>query len=113
MKLLIDQNISRKIISNIKNSYPNSAHVVDLGLENSTDKLIWEYAKAHDFMIVTFDADFYNFSVVWGFPPKIIWIRTYNQTTSFVEELLLNYRTTIKNFLDDEDLSCLELKQLN
>jgi predicted nuclease of predicted toxin-antitoxin system len=113
MKLLIDQNISRKIIPNIKSSYPNSAHVVDLGLENSTDKLIWEYAKEHNFIIVTFDADFYNFSVVWGFPPKIIWIRTYNQTTSFIEQLLVNYYATIKDFCIDENLSCLELKQLN
>ena len=112
MKLLIDQNISRKIISNIRNNYPNSAHVVDLGLENSTDKLIWEYARDNDFMIVTFDADFYNFSVVWGFPPKIIWIRTYNQTTLFIEQLLVNHYSTVKDFSKDENLSCLEIKQL-
>jgi predicted nuclease of predicted toxin-antitoxin system len=113
MKFLIDQNISQKIIPNLKNSYPNSAHVVGLGLENSTDKMIWEYAKSNNFIIVTFDADFYNFSVVWGFPPKIIWIRAFNQTTSFVEELLIDYYSSIQDFLDDENLSCLELKQLN
>ena len=41
-----------------------------MGLENSSDKQIWEYAKEHDFTIVTFDGDFYDFSLVWGHPPK-------------------------------------------
>lgn len=113
MKLLFDQNISRKIILKLKNHFPESEHVVDLGLENSSDKKIWEHAKSNDLIIVTFDADFYNFSLVWGFPPKIIWIRSFNQTTSFVEQLLIEYHSSISLFVADSNLACLELKQLH
>lgn len=112
MKLLFDQNISRKIILKLKNHFPESERVVDLGLENSSDKKIWEYAKSNDLIIVTFDADFYNFSIVWGFPPKIIWKRSFNQTTSFVEQLLIEYHSSISLFIADRNLACLELKQL-
>lgn len=113
MKLLIDQNVSRKLVSRLISNFPDSAHVFDLGLENSSDQLIWEYAKSNNFIILTFDADFYNFSVVWGFPPKIIWIKSFNQTTLFVEQLLLEYQSAITDFVNDTNLACLELKQLN
>lgn len=113
MKLLFDQNISRKIISKLKVHFPESEHVVNLRLEASTDKMIWEHAKSNDFIIVTFDADFYNFSIVWGFPPKIIWIRSFNQTTPFVEQLLVSYHSLITEFIVEDKLACLELKHLN
>jgi predicted nuclease of predicted toxin-antitoxin system len=39
-------------------------------------------------MIVTKDADFSEFGVVKGFPPKIIWIRRGNCSTSDIETIL-------------------------
>jgi predicted nuclease of predicted toxin-antitoxin system len=70
MKLLFDQNISHRLISLIQDILPEAKQVRQIGLENSTDKQIWEYAKENDYIIVTFDADFYDFSLVWGHPPK-------------------------------------------
>jgi predicted nuclease of predicted toxin-antitoxin system len=78
MKLLFDQNISHRIIPNIQDIFPNAMQVRELGLENLADKEIWDYAKKNEFVIVTFDMDFYDLSVIWGNPPKIIWIRTFN-----------------------------------
>jgi len=72
MKLLFDQNISHRLISLIQDILPEARQVRQIGLENTSDKQIWEYAKEHDFTIVTFDGDFYDFSLVWGHPPKII-----------------------------------------
>ena len=109
MKLLFDQNISHRLLKLIQDILPESKQVRELGLENYSDKQIWEYAKENDYNIVTFDADFYDFSLVWGHPPKIIWIRTYNQTTKNVEELLRKYVSTILEFLNDNDLACLEI----
>jgi predicted nuclease of predicted toxin-antitoxin system len=109
MKLLFDQNISHRLISLIQDILPEARQVRQIGLENSSDKQIWEYAKEHNFTIVTFDGDFYDFSLVWGHPPKIIWIRTYNQTTKNVEEILRKHMNTLMDFQNDEDLACLEI----
>lgn len=109
MKLLFDQNISHRILNHIRDILPEAKQVRDLGLENNSDKHIWEYAKKSDFLIVTFDGDFYDFSLVWGHPPKIIWIRTYNQTTKNVEEILRKYIDKIQDFKNDNDLACLEI----
>ncbi len=109
MKLLFDQNISHRLISLIQDILPEAKQVRQIGLENSSDKQIWEYAKDHDYTILTFDGDFYDVSLVWGHPPKIIWIRTYNQTTKNVEKILRKYMNTLIDFQDDKDLACLEI----
>jgi len=109
MKLLFDQNISHRLLNHIQDILPESKQVRELGLENYSDKQIWEYAKENDYIIVTFDADFYDFSLVWGHPPKIIWIRTYNQTTKNIVEILRKYMITMQEFLKDTDLACLEI----
>jgi predicted nuclease of predicted toxin-antitoxin system len=109
MKLLFDQNISHRLINRIQDILSHSHQVRELNLENATDKEIWEYAKENGFTIVTFDADFYDFSIVWGHPPKIIWIRTLQQTTNKVEEIIRKHLITIKEFEQDEKLACLEI----
>jgi predicted nuclease of predicted toxin-antitoxin system len=82
-------------------------------LENDSDKHIWEYAKQQTYTIVTFDADFYDFSLVWGQPPKIIWIRSYNQTTQNIEKIIRKYSKTMIEFQYDITLACLEIIDLS
>lgn len=81
MKLLFDQNISFRIIKLIQLAFPQSEQIRKLNLENKSDKEIWTFAGRNGFTIVTFDADFYEFSNLYGHPPKIIWLRTGNNTT--------------------------------
>ena len=81
MRLLLDQNISFRVAKIIADRFPIVKQVRELGLENSTDIEIWEYAKSNSFTIVTFDSDFYDLSVVRGCPPKIIWLRIGNSST--------------------------------
>ena len=50
MKLLLDENLSDRIVSQIADLYPDSVHVKTLGLIQSEDVLIWEYAKANDYL---------------------------------------------------------------
>jgi predicted nuclease of predicted toxin-antitoxin system len=71
MKLLFDQNISFRIISKLNDVFPDAKQVRELGLENSTDSEIWEYAKSKDYSIVTFDADFYDMSNLYGHPQEL------------------------------------------
>ena len=72
MNLLFDQNISFRIVRLLEKTFPGCKHVKEVGLHNMTDSEIWEFAKNNDFTIVTFDADFYDFAVIKGIPPKII-----------------------------------------
>lgn len=108
MKLLFDQNISFRLIKRILDIFPDSKQVRELGLENSTDSEIFEYAKRNDYAIVTFDSDFCDLNILKAYPPKIIWIRTGNSTTKDLENLLRNKHDLIQLFLT-EDYGCLEI----
>ena len=112
MKLLFDQNISFRIISKLKDVFPDAKQVRELGLENSTDREIWEYAKSKDYSIVTFDADFYDMSNLYGHPPRIIWLRTGNRKTDDLAKLLTDRSVIIQEFLTDDsykNIACIEI----
>lgn len=112
MKLLFDQNISFRIEKLIEVSFPNSKHLSNLNLFNSTDLQIWEFAKKNDYTIVTFDADFYDYSALYGHPPKIIWLRLGNSSTLSVTNTINSNKETICEFIMDtskEASACLEL----
>ncbi len=96
MKLLLfDQNISPRVIDRLADFYPGSIHVSMLGMGSAMDIEIWQYARENDYMTVTKDADFSEFGVVKGFPPKIIGIRRGNCSTQNIETILReNYPNT-------------------
>ncbi len=113
MKLLFDQNISYRITKKLDDSFADCQHISDCGLMDCDDTTIWEYAKKKGYSIVTFDSDFYDISVINGHPPKIIWIRRGNLSTTDVAALITHYRDTINNFIENEqdnDVSCLEIE---
>ncbi len=53
MKLLFDQNLSRRLVELLKDLFPNSVHVCQLALDKADDLTIWNHAKQHDLVIVT------------------------------------------------------------
>ena len=54
MKLLLfDQNSSPRLIERLADVYPGSVHVSTIGLGTALDIVIWEYARQHDYIIVT------------------------------------------------------------
>lgn len=103
MKILFDQNISFRVVKNLKVIFPEASQVRELGLENKTDREIWNFAKSNNYSIVTFDSDFFDLSNLLGSPPRIIWLRFGNINTKELTELLSGKSTLI------EDFSCLEL----
>lgn len=58
MKLLLDENLSRRLLPFLLHDYPGSSHACLLNLESATDVEVWTTAKTQDFVIVTRDADF-------------------------------------------------------
>jgi hypothetical protein len=63
-----------------QHDYADSTQVVLLGMESATDREGWQKARDEGFVIVTRDADFQELSLVWGHPPKVIWLKTPNQS---------------------------------
>lgn len=109
MKLLFDENLSHKLARHLADVFPNSIHVRDIGLKASDDPLVWDYARDNDFMIVSKDADMHDLSLVFGNPPKVIWLRLGNCSTSEVENLLRREFEVIKEFYEDDSVSLLAL----
>ncbi|BAZ30300.1 hypothetical protein NIES4074_27560 [Cylindrospermum sp. NIES-4074] len=109
MKLLLDENLSDRIISQITDLYPESVHVKTLALIQSEDLLIWEYAKANNFVIVSKDSDFHQRSILYGHPPKFIYLRIGNCPTSRIVQILRNNYATIIQFYNTEQESILVL----
>lgn len=102
MKLLFDQNLSFRLSNQLENYFPNSAHVRLLGMDQVDDRMIWQYAKANDFTIVTQDADFEILSQLYGFPPKVIWLRCGNTATANILTLLVTNYDLLKAFGEDD-----------
>ena len=109
MKLLFDQNISHKILRYIHEVFDGSTTVKQEKLMNVTDLEIWNFAKKNDFIIVTQDSDFNDLNSLYGFPRKIIWIRTGNLKIPEIAAVLNNYREDIEVFVNDENYGCFEI----
>jgi predicted nuclease of predicted toxin-antitoxin system len=109
MKLLVDQNLSFKLCQMIGDLFPDSSHVRSHGLSEMADRALWEFAKANGFAIVTQDVDFAEMAALSGPPPKVIWLRTGNQTTAIIAALLRRHTQIIQSFEDDDGTACLEI----
>ena len=109
MKLLFDENLSPKLPFRLADLFPNSLHVRDVDMKSTIDPIVWDYAKSNDLMIVSKDSDMHDLSLVFGNPPKVIWIRLGNCSTSQVESLLRRDFEAIALFYQDKYLSLLAL----
>lgn len=56
---------------------------------------MWQKAKDDGYIIVTRDADFQELPLVWGQPPKVIRLKTLNQSRAATLKVLLENRDVI------------------
>ncbi len=110
MRLLFDQNISFRLVKELNDLFPGSSHTIEVGLQTSDDFAVWTFAKQNEFTIVTKDSDIYDIGLIKGFPPKVIWIRSGNTSSTYVLSLMKSNHLRILNFIKSEDQFCLELK---
>ncbi|MFN0014267.1 MAG: DUF5615 family PIN-like protein [Saprospiraceae bacterium] len=110
MKILVDQNISFRLLQRIQRSFPETEHVKTLSLTDVSDYQIYFFAREHGFAAVfTQDEDFYGLLLEHNPPPKIIWLRTGNCSTAFLAEVILRNSNLILAFLEDDAQDCLEV----
>jgi predicted nuclease of predicted toxin-antitoxin system len=109
VKLLLDENLSRRLVDRLADLFPGSTHVAFAGLLQAPDAHIWEYAKEKGFALVTADADFYEMATAFGPPPKVIWLRRCDYATHVAESLIRRQAIRVSEFLLDPDQAVLIL----
>ena len=101
MKLLLDQNLSHRLVDSLVDLYPGSLHVRALGLSQALDEAVWEFAGAHELAIVTKDGDFSSRAFLFGPSPKVVWIQLGNCSTQEIADLLRARHSDLASFHDD------------
>lgn len=110
MKIVIDQNISFRIIPHINHLFTEIIHIRTLGWTDAPDIVIFRNAKQQDFdAILTLDEDFDNIILENSPPPKILWLRVRNCTTNHLAKIIVDKIEVINEFLKDKELDCLEI----
>lgn len=109
-KLLLDANLSWRLIGKLKPHFDDCFHVDSVGLTvPAKDVEIWNYALAHRLIVVTNDEDFLDFANVKGWPPKVVLLRTGNQSNAYIEQLLIKHRADIQALFESGGYGVLEL----
>lgn len=107
--LLLDENLSPRLVGMLEPDFPGSLHVDSLGLRGRPDRDVWLHARQHDLVIVSKDNDFRQLSFLHGAPPKVVWLRIGNAPTQHVLSLLLQQKEKIIGFCADEQSALLVL----
>jgi predicted nuclease of predicted toxin-antitoxin system len=109
VKFLFDQNLSPRLVRLVADIYPACVHVSDIGMDTAPDTQVWAYAAHNGFTIASKDADFHQRSLVFGHPPKVVWIRLGNCSVSETASLLRNRSILIHRFEEDPHAAFLAL----
>ena len=109
MKLLLDENLSRRLVPLLQSAFPASSHISLIGLESADDQTVWSFAKTYGYVIVSKDDDFHGMSALFGHPPKLICLRMGNCTNQAVLDTLLQNAIAIEQTLDQPEIGSLDL----
>jgi predicted nuclease of predicted toxin-antitoxin system len=89
VKLLLDENLSRRLVPDLQARFPGTSQVALLGLERATDTQICEHAAQQDFVICTKDDDFQRLVAARGYRPRLIHLALGNAGNDAVLAALL------------------------
>lgn len=109
MKLLFDENLSDRIVPQVLDLFPGSTHVKAHGLLHTDDSLIWSFAAQGGFTVVSKDSDFQQRSLLFGAPPKLVFLRVGNCPTDTITYLLRSNFELIRAFITDPSATILVL----
>lgn len=108
IRLVADENISWRIKKSLDKWDILPVNEIT-GSKPMTDTQIWNFAKTNNYSILTFDEDFIDILNMYGFPPKIIWLRTGNVSTNFISVRLIQMEQAIRDFIVDPELGVYEI----
>jgi predicted nuclease of predicted toxin-antitoxin system len=103
VRVLLDQNLSPKLIQKLADVVPGLESVYDHDLIAASDTVIFEWAR--DLLVaavITADRDFVALVERLGPPPKIIRIEQCAYPSSIIEQLLRREAIRIRAFLESD-----------
>jgi predicted nuclease of predicted toxin-antitoxin system len=110
MKLLLDANLSWRLIKLLEEVFPDVIHINSTSLNKPVkDYEIWKFAKDQNRVIVTNDEDFYHLAITKGFPPKVVILRFGNQHPQQIANTLKNHKQDIQALIDSTETGILEI----
>ncbi|MGZ8919340.1 MAG: DUF5615 family PIN-like protein [Limisphaerales bacterium] len=81
MRFLVDNQLPKRLADWVRGQGHEAEHLLEIGLAQSKDTPVWQYATAHTAVVVTKDEDYAEW-VRRGRPgPQVVWIRLGNATT--------------------------------
>jgi Uncharacterized protein conserved in bacteria len=110
-RLLFDQNLSSRLVELVVGRFPESLHVLHVGLSTATDVEVLEFALGQDLVVVTKDKDFADLVTSRGNGPRILWVMLGNVTTDEISEAILDAADSILQLLDDSVVQIVQLTQ--
>jgi predicted nuclease of predicted toxin-antitoxin system len=111
VKLLLDENLSPRLLRQIEDLFAGSVHVRFVGLKQRPDGEIWDFARSNGFAILTADADFQDLAVSLGHPPKVILLKGCDYGNAVAEALIRGQAIRIMEFLEDAERALLILRR--
>lgn len=109
-QLLLDENLSERLLPLLIERFPRSSHVRLVGLGGASDSAIWTWAIQQGLVLVTKDEDFLDLSVARGFPPKVVCLAIGNASNAATASLLLQQAETIEQFCSHPEAGFLLLR---
>ncbi|MBI3156403.1 MAG: DUF5615 family PIN-like protein [Burkholderiales bacterium] len=103
MRLLLDENISRRLVPALQMRLPGSSQLALLGLERSTDRALCDYPSKHDLVIGSKDDQFQRLVAARGDRPRLVTLALGNASSERVLAALLAAADSIAAaFMDDK-----------
>lgn len=101
MRILLDQNLSPKLVHQLNDVLPGLESVYDHGLIGASAPAIFDWARREGFdAVLSADRDFVQLSERFGPPPKIIRIARCDFPSRVVAEVLRREALRIRAFLE-------------
>ena len=111
MRILLDQNLSPKLVRRLADLFPSLESAYEHGLTAATDTAIFSWARESGFAaVISADLDFVNLVGKIGSPPKVIRIEHCDFPSRVIEGLVRRDAVRIHRFLkSDQEVLLLKL----
>ena len=111
MKIILDANLSYRLVKKLTDDFPECLHVSKTGLPiPASDVAIWDWAKINGYVIVVSnDEDFRFLLERFGSPPKVILLKTGNKSTEQIATILRQNKSGIVDLAESNDTDLLEI----
>ena len=110
MKLLLDENLSRRLVPALQARFPGTSQVALLGLERATDAALCDHAALHDFVNCSKDDDFQRLVAARSYWPRLIHLALGNTSNDAVLTALLAAAERLQAAFDDPNTGIVVLE---